>query len=327
MPRKGTVKSAGLRATTAPMPQALNQFIDQNAGYGGHTGIGGRSPALVEPPEFRPSSTFAGGVGGGFGTGGGFGSTGGFHTVRAAAWQEPTLIRLNDPEPLPVPEASEWAPSRLAPGVAHMVNKVRANTSGQQKLQGVVDDSLVAGPPQHTGTGDGSQYVMEPERFEFFQVRVPPTTTVMPPPAISRQDRLMAPADRSAILQFEKQKRTADIVLGRDRHRQMRHIALMQRRYPTGVRPKPTPVESHLIPATEAHSPRGAFLRCSGWSLLRRKERSFMQQIASTRSARVSLHPLLRPACSSRAPPPSVLPPATRPCSRSCARTPGGAGS
>ena len=38
------------------------------------------------------------------------------------------------------------------------------------------------------------------------------------------------------MLQFEKQKRMADLVLGRDRHRQMRLVSIMQRRYPSGVR-------------------------------------------------------------------------------------------
>ena len=171
-----------MRATSAPIPGALNQFIDQNIRFGGGHSGNGMPPQMVEPPEFRPSSTFAGGVGGGFGTGGGFGSTGGFHTVRAASWQEPVLIKLDDAEPRHVPEASPWAPSRLAPGVAHMVNKIRADTierKGQHRLRDAVDEGAMAGPIQ--GTEDGSaMFVMEPERYENFGVRIPPTKTGLP---------------------------------------------------------------------------------------------------------------------------------------------------
>jgi hypothetical protein len=251
-----SAKIANSRPISAPNPDALNGFLDDHPHRGGLSGFGGGSDyngggggglamsgrASVgggrftpqEAPPFRPSTTLAGGVGGGFGTGGGFGSTGGFHTMRLQPWQEPKRIDLTDTEPKPVPKMTQWAPSLCARAVSHTVNKIRAEQESTYLNQKVVRDDECAAPLQATDPHEPSM-IMTPEKFEFFTVKVPPTKVVQPPDALFRQDKLMTPKDREAILQYEKQKRMADLVLGRDRHKQMRLISLMQKRFPNGV--------------------------------------------------------------------------------------------
>lgn len=240
-----SAKIANSRPISAPNPDALAGFLDNNGpfgGSGGGSGFGGGAPAggmagrfsPMDAPAFRPTTTLAGGVGGGFGTGGGFGSTGGFHTMRLQPWQEPKRIDLTDTEPKPVAMPSQWAPSACARAVSHTVNKFRAGLEDTAVNRAVVRDDECAPPVQATNPHAPSM-IMTPEKFEFFTVKVPPTKVVKPPDALFRQDKLMTPKDRESILQYEKQKRMADEVLGRDRHRQMRLISLMQKRFPSGV--------------------------------------------------------------------------------------------
>lgn len=243
---------ANARPISAPCPDALSNFLDNRGGGGSGYSGGGISGVMigggfggvstgdgarympVDPPPFRPTTTLAGGVGGGFGTGGGFGSTGGFHTMRLQPWQEPKRVDLTATEPKHVPTPGDWAPSTCARAVAHTVNKIRADLQATHLNRAVVKDDECAAPLQASDPHEPSM-VMMPEKFELFTVKVPPTKVVQPPDALFRQDKLMTPKDREAILQYEKQKRMADLVLGRDRHKQMRLISLMQRRFPSGV--------------------------------------------------------------------------------------------
>eukprot|EP00292_Cryptomonas_paramecium_P016678 CAMPEP_0113675594 /NCGR_PEP_ID=MMETSP0038_2-20120614/8114_1 /TAXON_ID=2898 /ORGANISM="Cryptomonas paramecium" /LENGTH=208 /DNA_ID=CAMNT_0000592409 /DNA_START=90 /DNA_END=716 /DNA_ORIENTATION=- /assembly_acc=CAM_ASM_000170 len=192
-----------------------------------------------QAPPFQPAATFAGGSGGGFGTGGGFGSTGGFHTMRYAQWEEPSLIKLEpDPAPListvmPADQPSQFAPSTCANGVAHLVNKIRADKSGDPKYKAIVNDALVA-PPIQPSDG-GPMLVMRPEHFSFMRVHVPTPRKVLPPESFGQNPaQLWAPEERRSLLEFEKEKAMADKMLARDRHRQMRLIGIMQRRFPNG---------------------------------------------------------------------------------------------
>jgi len=149
-------------------------------------------------------------------------------------WQEPRRIDLTDTEPKKVATPSQWAPSACARAVSHTVNKIRAGLEDTAMNKAVVRDHECAPPVQATDPHEPSM-IMTPEKFEFFTVKVPPTKVVKPPDALFRQDKLMTPKDRESILQYEKQKRMADVVLGQDRHRQMRLISLMQKRFPSGV--------------------------------------------------------------------------------------------
>lgn len=246
-----SARIANSRPISAPNPDALHSFIDpspaafyaagpRSGGSGGGVGFieqgSGRRPGYPpqDEPPFRPSTTLAGGQGGGFGTGGGFGSTGGFHTMRLQPWQEPKRIDLTDTEPKPVPSMTQWAPSVCARAVAHTVNRIRSEQEATHLNKAIVREDECAAPVQASDPHEPSM-VMIPERFELFTVKVPPTKMVHPPDALFRQDKLMTPKDREAILQYEKQKTMADLVLGRDRHKQMRLISLMQKRFPNGV--------------------------------------------------------------------------------------------
>jgi len=224
-------KSARLaqsRVTTAPRPDALSAFLDQHDMM-----TAAFAPKIMSPPEFRPSATAGGGSGGGFGTGGGFGSTGGFHTTRLAPWEEPRTIVLEDPEPEPVGTLSRWAPSVCASEMANHVNRIRAEMTGKLEYKAVVRD-LQGEDSQAEVHGDAALMV-QPERFEFFKVKVPPAKTVLPPDAWYKQDELLSAKERESILQYEKQKRMADTIKAKDKHKQMRLIALMQKRFPSGV--------------------------------------------------------------------------------------------
>ena len=232
-----SAKIACARPISAPNPDALSNFIDKGGyagGYAGTAGGGVKGFSPMEPPPFRPTTTLAGGVGGGFGTGGGFGSTGGFHTMRLQPWQEPKRVDLTDTEPKPVPTPSQWAPTACARAVSHTVNKIRADLEPTYLNKAIVRDDECAAPLQASDPREPAM-VMQSEKFELFTVKVPPTRMVQPPDALFRQDKLMTPKDRESILVFEKQKRMADLVLGRDRHKQMRLISLMQKRFPSGV--------------------------------------------------------------------------------------------
>jgi len=249
-----SAKIANARPISAPNPDALSGFLDNGGyggggrfpsgggagfgsggggSYGGGGGGGGRYTPMDAPP-FRPTTTLSGGVGGGFGTGGGFGATGGFHTMRLQPWQEPKRIELTETEPKDIIRPSQWAPSACARAVSHTVNKIRSGLEPTHLNRRVVRDDECAAPVQATDPHEPSM-VMESEKFEYFTVKVPPTKTVQPPDALFRQDKLMTSKDRESILVYEKQKRMADLVLGRDRHKQMRLVALMQKRFPSGV--------------------------------------------------------------------------------------------
>lgn len=189
----------------------------------------------VEPPQFRPTTTLSGGVGGGFGTGGGFGSTGGFHTQRLQPWEEPKRVDTGPGAPFDVPKLSKWAPSVCATAAAHAVNKLRAETDDNPDVRAVVDEKALAAALK--AEAEGGEYVMEPERYAFLRVQVPAPRLVQPPPGLEKQKSgaLLHPAERRAMLEYEKQKAIADEVLGHDKHRQMRAISLMHRRFPSGV--------------------------------------------------------------------------------------------
>jgi|EP00802_Teleaulax_amphioxeia_P016777 hypothetical protein len=241
-----SARIANSRPISAPNPDALSGFLDNlqpppayayggGGGGGGFSGGGGGGRHVaMDPPPFRPTTTLAGGLGGGFGTGGGFGSTGGFHTMRLQPWQEPKRVDLTDTEPMPVATPSRWAPSTCARAVSHTVNNLRAALEPTHLNRAVVRTDECAAPVAASDPHEPSM-VMLPEKFELHTVKVPPTKLVQPPDALFRQDKLMTPKDRESILTYEKQKRMADLVLGRDRHKQMRLIALMQKRFPNGV--------------------------------------------------------------------------------------------
>ena len=160
---------------------------------------------------------------------------------RLQPWQEPKRVDLTAAEPGDVLNIghqgrapSQWAPSTCARAVSHTVNSLRADLEPTHLNRAVVRTDECAAPVAASDPHEPSM-VMLPEKFELFTVKVPPTKLVQPPDALFRQDKLMTPKDRESILQYEKQKRMADLVLGRDRHKQMRLIALMQKRFPNGV--------------------------------------------------------------------------------------------
>ncbi len=137
--------------------------------------------------------------------------------------------------PADVPKLSKFAPSVCAKAAAHAVNKLRAEKEGNPDMKAVVDEKALAAALKAEAEAD--PYVMEPEKYEFYRVEVPAPRQVRPPEGIEKASTgaLLHPAQRRAILEFEKQKAIADSVLGIDKHRQMRAIALMQRRFPSGV--------------------------------------------------------------------------------------------
>ena len=224
------------RAVTAPNPDALKKFLDNHVPQS----AGARGFITFASPPFRPAATLKGGSGGGFGTGGGFGSTGGFHTKRLAPWEENLVIPLDPLAPpimeqlMPKEKPSQWAPSVYATAVAHTVNKIRADLEGKPALRAIVDESLCA--PDVQPSKGGPFLIMEPEHFAFHRVTVPPPVRVQPPESYGKPpDAFWTPEERRTLLEFETAKRAADNFLGQDRHRQMRTIAIMQRRYPKGV--------------------------------------------------------------------------------------------
>eukprot|EP00961_Rhodomonas_salina_P213168 2879164-Rhodomonas_salina.2 len=229
-----SARIAHARPISAPMPDALSKFLDQGTANMGPTwayqphmsGASAPMPAephyTVEPPQFRPTTTLSGGVGGGFGTGGGFGSTGGFHTQRLQPWEEPKRVDTGPGAPFDVPKLSKWAPSVCATAAAHAVNKLRAETDDNPgdchftrctrctrcamltscmlapDVRAVVDEKALAAALK--AEAEGGEYVMEPERYAFLRVQVPAPRLVQPPPGLVRPPP--APLPRSPSLPF-----------------------------------------------------------------------------------------------------------------------------
>jgi len=140
------------------------------------------------------------------------------------------LIEAEPDEGRPIPGGlKNWSISKRYESEAHLVNRIRAEKEG---LPGQV---AVARPESQASAARNNDHIMEPERFAFHQVRAPGITDVLKPAGYDRQEYLLTPHERLQILRFDRDSRMAKEYLDKEKHAKMRCVALMQKRFPSGV--------------------------------------------------------------------------------------------
>eukprot|EP00294_Goniomonas_avonlea_P016778 CAMPEP_0114551798 /NCGR_PEP_ID=MMETSP0114-20121206/6791_1 /TAXON_ID=31324 /ORGANISM="Goniomonas sp, Strain m" /LENGTH=313 /DNA_ID=CAMNT_0001736647 /DNA_START=150 /DNA_END=1091 /DNA_ORIENTATION=- len=147
------------------------------------------------------------------------------------------------PEAVDEAPIADWAPSKTLPQSMKRVNELRAGRPIPEELQ------LTHNVPP------GEVYQLDPDSFEYFQVRKAPLRTVKLPceGGYFGQKPLVPSTERQEALFIESKRQYAEKELRKSQHEEMRTGALMQKRFPLGVLGLENPSNPETIVYADTH--------------------------------------------------------------------------